>query len=643
MGIEDDDIARVRDASDIVQVIGEYTSLRRVGRRWQALCPFHAEKSPSFSVNYEQGLYYCFGCGAKGDVITFVREKEHLDFVAAVEKLAARAGVTLRYTDEHEGESRRRRQVLSDALDQAVAWYHERLLAAPDAAPARKYLRSRGLSGDEVRRYRLGWAPDSWDELARALRVPAEVFIDAGLGFRNRSGRLTDAFRGRVLFPIFDVGDRPVAFGGRILPPEWRGADPSGADGPKYKNSAESQLYAKSKVLYGLNWAKAEVVAADQVIVCEGYTDVIGFAAAGVPRAVATCGTALTEEHVRVLTAYAKRIVLAFDADAAGQGAAARFYEWERRYAVDVSVAMLPAGVDPADLARRDPGALRAAVDGAQPFLGFRVARLLEAASAETPEGRARVAESVLEAIREHPNALVRDQYVMEVASRTRIDLERLRADLERRPRTPAVVAAPTGRSPRGPRRGAAGEADAAPGPDDGDPGPGGIWAAVGGRPEPVGRRAEAPQVREGSELEALRLLVIRPDEIAGWLHDGLFADERALAAYRALISVANVREAIDIADPGAADLLRRVAAEDTDSMPDDVVDLLVRAATGRVLDDYRGRLRQDTDAAAFATYAGVVSAAKLQLEALGDPSSREEARDQLLAWLLQELRSGNE
>jgi DNA primase len=619
LGIEDDDIARVRDASDIVAVISEYTSLRRVGRRWTALCPFHAEKSPSFSVNHEQGLYYCFGCGAKGDVITFVREKEHLDFVGAVEKLAGRAGITLRYTDSQEGESRRRRQVLTDALEHAVTWYHERLLSAPDAAPARRYLRSRGLTGEEVRRYRLGWAPEGWDELARAAGVPAQVFIDAGLGFRNRNGRLTDAFRGRVLFPIFDVSDRPVGFGGRILP---------AAEGPKYKNSAESQVYAKSKVLYGLNWAKAEVVQADQVIVCEGYTDVIGFAAAGIGRAVATCGTALTEEHVRMLTAYAKRIVLAFDADAAGQGAAARFYEWERTYEVDVSVAPLPAGVDPADLARSDPDTLRAAVEGAQPFLGFRVTRILDAANLSSPEGRARAAEAVLDAIHEHPNGLVRDQYVMEVASRTRIDPDQLRADLERRARPSRGAAAQVSRGARpGERK---------PG-DDGDPGPGGAWAAVGGRPEPVGPRPRRAELRDGPELEALRLLVMRPDDIAAWLDDGLFADERALAAYRALRAGPDVRAAIDAADPGAADLLRQIVATETEAEPDDVVDLLVRRATGRRLDDYQARLRADSAGALIPAYAAAVSSAKLQLEALSDPASREEARNQLLAWLLQE------
>ena len=208
MGIQDDDIASVRAATDIVAVISEHVALKRVGRRWVGLCPFHSEKSPSFSVNAEEKLYYCFGCGAKGDVITFVREIEHLDFVGAVEKLAAKSGIALRYDDEHQNEGRKRRATLLDAVAKAVDWYHERLLSAKDAAPARGYLRSRGLTGDDVRAYRIGWAPEGWDDLARALRLPNDVFVEAGLGFLNSRGRPTDAFRGRVMFPILDVRRR---------------------------------------------------------------------------------------------------------------------------------------------------------------------------------------------------------------------------------------------------------------------------------------------------------------------------------------------------------------------------------------------------------------------------------------------------
>ena len=195
--------------------------------------------------------------------------------------------------------------------------------------------------------------------MARALRLPDDVLVDTGLGFLNRRGGQTDAFRGRLLFPIFDANGDPVAFGGRVLP---------GGEGPKYKNSSGSAIYDKSKVLYGLNWAKADVVNADEVVVCEGYTDVIGFAAAGVPRAVATCGTALTIDHLRTLQKFARRVVLAFDADAAGQDAAARFYQWERDLDLDIAVAALPVGVDPGDLAQSDPErALQGAVADAVP------------------------------------------------------------------------------------------------------------------------------------------------------------------------------------------------------------------------------------------------------------------------------------
>ena len=381
MGIVDEDVVRVREASDMVAVISEHVQLKRVGSSWTGLCPFHSEKSGSLNVSAEKGVYYCFGCGAKGDVITFVREIEHLDFVGAVEVLAAKAGITLRYSDRDEGEGRKQRARLIDAMARAVEWYHQRLLSAPDAAKARGYLRERGLDGDVVRAYRIGWAPEGWDELARALKLPADVLTGAGLGFINSRGRQTDAFRGRVLFPIYDTAGDPVAFGGRVLP---------GGDGPKYKNTAETAIYAKSKVLYGLNWAKGAIVAADEAIVCEGYTDVIGFAQAELPRAVATCGTALTEEHFRTLKSFAHRVVLAFDADAAGQNAAARFYEWERAYEIDVAVAACrpPASTRPT-WPGPSPTRWPPAVAEATPFLGFRLDRVLDQATLATPEGRA--------------------------------------------------------------------------------------------------------------------------------------------------------------------------------------------------------------------------------------------------------------
>ncbi|MEN9800937.1 MAG: primase, partial [Actinomycetota bacterium] len=353
MAIVAEDIERVRAATSIVEVVQQYVALRKTGRNWVGLCPFHAEKSGSFNVREETGRYKCFGCQVAGDVFNFVQEIENIDFVASVEKLASRANISLSYTSGGEGKDRSRRKAQIAAMEAAVEWYHERLLISPDARAARDYLRGRGLAGDVARQFRLGYAPDEWDALSRhmvSVGFSAEILRDVGLAFTNRASRMQDSFRGRVMFPIFnDVGE-PVAFGGRVLP--------GSTDPAKYKNSPETKIYMKSKTLYGLNWAKNDVVKADQVVVCEGYTDVIGFHRSGVPRAVATCGTALTEEHVRVLKRFASRVVLAFDADAAGQGAAEKFYEWEQKYQVQVSVARFPQGKDPGDLASSDPASL---------------------------------------------------------------------------------------------------------------------------------------------------------------------------------------------------------------------------------------------------------------------------------------------
>jgi DNA primase len=588
MGIVDEDVVRVREASDLVAVIGDHVQLKRVGRRWQGLCPFHSEKSPSFSVNQEQGFYYCFGCGAKGDVITFVREIEHLDFVGALELLAGKVGITLRYTDRDQGEGRKRRAKLVDAVAKAVTWYHERLLSAPDAARARGYLRERGLTGDEVRAYQIGWAPEGWDELTRALRLPDELLYEAGLARKNSRGRPNDFFRGRVLFPIFDVQGDPVAFGGRILP---------GGEGSKYWNSTDTPVYNKSKTLYGLNWAKGAIVAKDEAIVCEGYTDVIGLAAAGLPRAVATCGTALTEEHFRTLKSFAHRVVLAFDADAAGQNAAARFYEWERAYDIDVAVAALPAGVDPAELARSDPEALVAAVAEATPFLGFRLNRVLDSASLVSPEGRARAAEAAMMVINEHPSDLVRDQYLMEVASRCRIDPDKLRS---------GTFAAPAGPTPRGKA----------------------VPAARGTQVRPASRR-------DSPEIEALRLLVADPASIADALDGVLFGDDLNYAVYQALVATATLRDAVEAADPAASDLLQRLAVEDTEADPADVMARLVEEASRRELVIIQSEVVSADESMMFERSAEMAWV-KLRMEELREPGTAAEAVEQLLAWLLE-------
>jgi DNA primase len=581
VGIVDEDIVAVRAATDVVSVITQYTQLRRVGQRWVGLCPFHAEKTPSFNVNAELGLYRCWGCQARGDVITFVREVEHLDFVAAVELLAGRAGITLRYSDQGEGESRKRRHRLVAAVEQAVDWYNERLLSAPDAAAARGYLRDRGLTGDEVRAFRVGWAPEGWDNLVKALKLPDDVVRDTGLGFLNRGGRQTDAFRGRILFPIFDANGDAVGFGGRVMP---------GGEGPKYKNTPETTLYQKSKLLYALNWSKARIVTDDRAIVCEGYTDVIGFARAGLPAAVATCGTALTEEHVRLLRRYARRLVLAFDADAAGQAAAERFYQWERDHEIEVSVADLPPGIDPADLAGSDPERLAAAVENAVPFLKFRVDRVLGAARLATAEGRARAAEAALDVIREHPSELVRDQYLMEVAGLTRVEPAQLRLMLAR----PSARAAGSSRDDR-----------------------------------PATAPHRVADEHDGPELEVLRHVLHDWPAVEHWIrYDDLFERDLHAMAFRALMAHATVPEAIEAADPGVADLLARLAAEEVDSDPFDAV---VRLLTERARHEVAALVPRINAEPALQRDSQWLTQ---RIDQLRDPAAAAGAADQLVAWL---------
>jgi DNA primase len=573
MGIVDEDIERVRDASVIADVVQQYVALRRVGRNWVGLCPFHAERSGSFNVRDETGRYKCFGCGAGGDVFRFVQEIEHLDFGAAVELLANRAGIQLRYTTGGESKDRQRRKQLVDVLDRAAAWFHERLLTAPDARVARDYLRGRGLAGDVARRFRLGWAPDDWDALSRDLGVGGDLLRDSGLAFTNRAGRLQDAFRARVMFPITNESGDTVAFGGRVLP--------GSTDPAKYKNSPETAVYAKSKVLYGLSWAKSDIVAHDQVIVCEGYTDVIGFHRAGIGRAVATCGTALTEDHVRLLTRFAKRVVLAFDADAAGQGAAARFYEWEQRYDVAVSVARLPDGQDPGDLAGRDPDALRAAIDDATPFLGFRLQRVLNARTARSPEERARLARDAMTVVNEHPDINVRKLYAGEVAAVAGLPV----ADL----------------------------------------------VAVAQRPKASAEIRVAPQRRQGrgdsAEFVAVALLVQRWDDIAPWLIPELFHQELERRAFDALAnSGGDLEVALQAADPEARELLERAAVADVEAEPLVEVRSLVTAAVRRSLQ--AGGWGDDADSLRH------VSEARRTLEDLDDPTTAPTALTWLLGWM---------
>lgn len=575
MGIVDDDIERLRSTVSIVDTIQHYVALKRVGRNWVGLCPFHAEKSGSFNVREETGRYKCFGCDKGGDVFTFIQEIEQLDFPGAVEHLAAKAGIQLNYTSTGQSKERARRKQLVEAMNEAVEWYHQRLLTDPDARGARDYLRRRGLAGDVARQFKLGWAPDDWDALSRGLGASPDVMQSVGLAFRNKRNKMQDSFRARVMFPIFSESGEALAFGGRILP---------GSDDPaKYKNSSETPIYTKSKVLYGLNWAKADIAKHDQVVVCEGYTDVIGFHRAGVARAVATCGTALTEEHVRLLKRYASKVVLAFDADAAGQGAAARFYEWEQAHAVEVSVARLPQGKDPGDLAQSDPESLQRAVDTAMPFLGFRLQRTLNARSLDSPEHRARLAEEAMAVVNEHPNANVRKLYAGEVATKVGLPVSDLVQIAERGSRRPAIQVA--------------------------------------------AKRSHGPM--ENAEFAAIVLLVQDWDEIAPWLIEQLFDVDATRMAFIAMAEAGgDLERALEGAAPDGREVLERAAVADLNLQPEVEARTLISAAARRELNAH-ARL---ADLAAMEED----RAARLDIEALNDTdrSRAMAAAESLLGWL---------
>jgi DNA primase len=404
-----EDIDRVRAATNLVDLVGGVTTVKRSGRSYSAVCPFHQEKTPSLSLDPTRGLYHCFGCGKGGDVYTFVQETQGLDFNEAVEFLARQAGIQIE-TDP--GESRRRGQheEMVEAVRQAVRFYQKTLRSSPDAGHARSYLRGRGLGADAVDTYEIGFGPetDSWDALVRSLRtegIKDTTMMGAGLAKRGRGGKLFDVFRNRLLFPIHDLRGDPVGFGGRTLSDR----------GPKYLNSADSRIYQKSRLLYGLNRAKGEIARTQEAVVVEGYFDVIAVNQAGINTAVATCGTALGEDHFDLLRRFTDRVVLVFDSDQAGAGAAIRGDSLRTPVDLDfdLRVADLPGGMDPADLVqsgRSDD--LAKAITDSRPLLQFRIEKEVRRHRIVEPEGRARAIRNIGRLISRVNEPIARAEYV---------------------------------------------------------------------------------------------------------------------------------------------------------------------------------------------------------------------------------------
>ncbi len=414
----------LRRKADIVAVVSQTVALRRQGQRLVGLCPFHQEKSPSFSVSSERGLFYCFGCHAGGDVIDYVMKRDGFSFPDAVAFLAAEFHVEMPEEEATPEAAQRqeRRQVLLRLLEAAQERF-SRHLAGPEGEGARRYLAGRGLTGDDSARFDLGYALGG-DDICRSLKATPELLLEAGLGAKSQGGRLYDRFRERVTFAIRDRAGHIVGFGGRIL----------GEGQPKYLNSAETPLFHKGSILYGWSWAQRTMREQQAVTLVEGYMDAIALHRHGFPATVATLGTSLTDDHARQLGRAVKRAYLAFDSDAAGQAAVRRSAEPLLQQGIEVLVAQPRGGKDPDELLRAPEGtaAWQKTLEQAAPVTDWLFAMAGRAHDAASPEGKAAIAQEVFTAIRAVQSPLVRDEELRRLAARLEVREEALRLEFQR-------------------------------------------------------------------------------------------------------------------------------------------------------------------------------------------------------------------
>ncbi|MET8167493.1 DNA primase [Streptomyces sp. NPDC057456] len=390
--INDEDVKAVRDAVPIDAVVSEYLQLRNAGGgNLKGLCPFHDEKSPSFQVSPSKGLFHCFGCQEGGDTITFVMKVDHLTFSEVVERLAAQAGITLRYEEGgyNPAHQRGERIRLVEAHKVAAEWYAEQLATGPEADTGRIFLAERGFDQAAAVHFGVGYSPQGWDHLTRYLRgkgfTDKELLL-SGLAQEGRRGPI-DRFRGRLMWPIRDIGGEVVGFGARKL----YEAD----NGPKYLNTPDTAIYKKSQVLYGIDLAKKDIAKSSRAVVVEGYTDVMACHLAGVTTAIATCGTAFGGDHIKILRRLlmdngSARVIFTFDGDAAGQKAALRAFEDDQKFAAETYIAIAPDNMDPCDLrlAKGDE-AVADLVEPRTPLFEFALRQIVVRYDLDTPAGRA--------------------------------------------------------------------------------------------------------------------------------------------------------------------------------------------------------------------------------------------------------------
>lgn len=416
-GIPQETIEQVRAQVDIVQLISEYLTLKKAGSNFRALCPFHQEKTPSFNVNPAKQIFHCFGCGVGGNVFGFLMRQEGFTFPEAVRFLADRVGIQIKKERIVPGEEDLRER-LFEIHEYARWFYGQCLIKSPKAEHAREYLERRSLSGDTIKEFSLGFAPREWDMFLSAAtkkKFSRELLLKAGLAKKSAEGRVYDAFRNRIMFPIWGLSGKVTAFGGRTLEENQ----------PKYINSPETPIYHKGGILYNLNRAKKSISAESSVIVVEGYTDAIRLVMNGIENVVASSGTAFTRAQARVIKRYAGEVVLVFDSDTAGIAAAGRGIEVLLGEDLAVRVAVLPSGKDPDEFVLESGAeAFRDAVGGAENFIEFHIETALAGENGAGIEGKIKTANLLAALVGKIPDPIRRDEYIRLISSRLDIKPE---------------------------------------------------------------------------------------------------------------------------------------------------------------------------------------------------------------------------
>jgi len=447
------DIDRIKEKLDVSDIVGEYVQLKPAGINQKGLCPFHQEKTPSFMVSRERGRWHCFGCGKGGDIFTFIQEMEGMEFAEALKLLAQKAGVTLTNTVRDVNTSQKNR--IKTINQDAARFFHQFLLSMPQAKEARAYLSERGVSEDAISNWQIGFVSDQWDLLTKYLLKKGhsiDDLVSSGLTVRKEGADARkmrghyDRFRGRIMFPIQDVHGAVVGFTGRVL----KETEESGG---KYINTPQTLVYDKSRVIFGLNYAKQEIRAKDLIVMVEGQMDVIACHEAGMKNVVAVSGTALTEPQLTLLKRYSENLSLAFDMDAAGMTAARRSIRLALEQGLRVRVIHIPdgAGKDPDEVIKKNKDVWFAAVDGAQHVMAWILDRAFAKKNIADPSQKQEAADAVLEEIGRIPFAVERDHWLQALAERLRVDAAILRQDLSRfqNKETRGHVAEASGTEPR--------------------------------------------------------------------------------------------------------------------------------------------------------------------------------------------------